>query len=224
MVQLNKAEFAEGGADSGVRPYRMGKREAATAATGERILAAARELILGENALSGFSMELVARAAGVTRVTIYHRFGSKGGLLEALLDGIAADGQIGAHLARAFERESAPEMVREFCRAFCELHARNRVLLRRLRAFGELDEELGAVIAGRDARRSANIKQLLHLLKPHVAEPDDAALHRVLMALTKFEFYDALAAESEPEAVAELLFDLVARALDLGETAKHGAA
>lgn len=201
------------------RPYRMGVREAAAAATGERILAAARELILGKNALSGFSMELVARAAGVTRVTIYHRFGSKGGLLGALLDGIAAEGQIGAHLARAFEREGAPEMAREFCRAFCELHARNRVLLRRLRAFGELDEELGAVIAGRDARRAADVNRLLHLLEPHLPElaRAHAERHRVLLALTAFEFYDALAGGSESEEVAQILFDLVARVLGLGQ-------
>ena len=201
--------------ETSARTYRMGKREAAAAATGARILAAARELILGENALSGFSMEMVARAAGVTRVTIYHRFGSKGGLLGALLDGIAADGQIRAHLDRAFERESAAEMVREFCRAFCQFYATDRVLLRRLRAFGELDEELGAVIAGRDARRAGNINQLMGLLESHLPKRENAACRRVLMALTKFEFYDALVWESGPEEVAEILFDLVATALGL---------
>lgn len=209
-----KQKTREGFEEASARTYRMGKREAAAAATGERILAAARELILGKNALSGFSMEMVARAAGVTRVTIYHRFGSKGGLLGALLDGIATDGQIRAHLDRAFESESALEITREFCRAFCELHARNRVLLRRLRAFGELDEELGAVIAGRDARRAGNVEQLLELLE--IESAARTARHRVLMALTKFEFYDALARESEPQQeVAEILFDLVATALGL---------
>lgn len=216
MAESNKVEYVQAGADAAVRPYRMGKREAAAA--GERIVAAARDLTLGKNALSGFSMELVARAAGVTRVTIYHRFGSKGGLLGALLDVIAADGQIRAHMARAFEREGATEMVREFCRAFCQFYATDRVLMRRLRAFGELDEELGVVIAGHDARRAANIRQLLKLLEPHLPESDNLAQaerHRMLMALTKFEFYDALARESEPEEVAQILFDLVARALGL---------
>ena len=219
MAQLNNGEIAEANAAAGEnyapRVYRMGKREAAKEATGARILAAARELILGKNALSGFSMELVARAAGVTRVTIYHRFGSKAGLLGALLDGIAAEGQIRAHLERAFERESAPQITRAFCRAFCGFYATDRILMRRLRAFGELDDELGAVIAGRDARRAGNIRQLLRLTKPN--DSSHAEPHRVLMALTKFEFYDALAEQNEPAEVAQILFGLVAPVLGLEE-------
>ena len=41
---------------------------------------------------SRFSIETVARQADVARMTVYHQFGSKLGLLEALCDSLAASG------------------------------------------------------------------------------------------------------------------------------------
>ena len=71
------------------RPYRLGRREAAVADTRERILAAARD-VLGENGFAGFTIDAVADRAGVARMTVYYQFDSKGALLDALLDALAA--------------------------------------------------------------------------------------------------------------------------------------
>src|SRR5262249_35010278 len=68
------------------RPYRLGQRQAAAEQTRARILAAARELLVASAGFSGFSVEAVARQAGVARMTVYYQFGSKPGLLEALYD------------------------------------------------------------------------------------------------------------------------------------------
>jgi AcrR family transcriptional regulator len=64
------------------RAYRLGMRQAEADRTRLRILAAARELVseLGPES----SVGRVAARAGVSRITIYNRFGSKAGLLEAL--------------------------------------------------------------------------------------------------------------------------------------------
>ena len=64
------------------RAYRLGRRQAEADRTRSRILAAARELVseLGPES----SVGRVAARAGVSRITIYNRFGSKAGLLEAL--------------------------------------------------------------------------------------------------------------------------------------------
>lgn len=63
------------------RPYRLGRRQASIEATASRILVAARsELEAG----AGLSLGAVARAAGVTRATVYNRFGSKTELLRHL--------------------------------------------------------------------------------------------------------------------------------------------
>ena len=71
------------------RPYRLGQRQVLAEQARERILTATRELLMTSNGFSGFSMEAVARQAFVARMTVYHQFGSKIGLLEALCDSLA---------------------------------------------------------------------------------------------------------------------------------------
>jgi len=66
------------------RKYRMGARADATAATRERILAAADGLFSGESSEAP-SLDDVAESAGTTVQTILRHFGSKDGLIEAAL-------------------------------------------------------------------------------------------------------------------------------------------
>src|SRR5690348_4603471 len=65
------------------RPYRLGRRQAAVDRTGQEILGAARQAV-AETPGGSVSVGAVARRAGVSRLTIYNRFGSKAGLLRAL--------------------------------------------------------------------------------------------------------------------------------------------
>lgn len=64
------------------RPYRLGRRQATVDDTRSAILTAARAVVAeaGANPALG----AVARRAGVSRITVYNRFGSKAGLIEAL--------------------------------------------------------------------------------------------------------------------------------------------
>ena len=64
------------------RPYRMGARAEAAAATGERILDEAVRLFW-ESPGTEMSLDAVARGAGVTRQTVIRRFGGKEGLVAA---------------------------------------------------------------------------------------------------------------------------------------------
>src|SRR6267143_5648253 len=64
------------------RDYRLGKRQPSVDRTRRMILAAARdELASGE---PGLTAAAVASRAGVSRITVYNRFGSKAGLLREL--------------------------------------------------------------------------------------------------------------------------------------------
>jgi AcrR family transcriptional regulator len=65
------------------RRYNLGRRQASIDTTAARIVAAAR-LELEQAPAGGFSIGAVARRAGVTRATIYNRFGSRQGLVAAL--------------------------------------------------------------------------------------------------------------------------------------------
>jgi AcrR family transcriptional regulator len=67
------------------RYYRLGRRQAAADRTRAVILSTARELLTTGNDPS-ISVGAVARRAGVSRLTIYNRFGSRAGLLQAVLD------------------------------------------------------------------------------------------------------------------------------------------
>src|SRR2546430_2914681 len=51
-------------------------------------------VLMESTSFSGFSIEAVARRADVARMTIYHQFGSKMGLLEALCDSLAVTGEM----------------------------------------------------------------------------------------------------------------------------------
>ncbi len=64
------------------RPYRLGRRQASVDRTAAAIVSAARQVLI-EGSPSGLSVGAVARRAGVSRLTIYNRFGSRARLLEA---------------------------------------------------------------------------------------------------------------------------------------------
>lgn len=200
------------------RPYRLGQRRTAMEETRARVLAAARELILGENALSSFSMEAVARQAGITRMTVYHRFGSKRGLLEALFDDMGRRGRLSEKLPDAFSRPDALSSLQSYIEVFCDFWGNDREMNRRLRAYSILDKEFAAAIESRYERRHYAIEMLLRRLSEYSPRPSSGE-HKervqTLLALTGFEFYDILAGERSPKQVAPVIFHLVLAALGL---------
>ncbi len=76
-----------------MRTYRLGRRQPSVDRTRASILAAARDLLAA--APDGrLSVGAVASKAGVSRLTVYNRFGSRAGLLDALaprLTAVSAD-------------------------------------------------------------------------------------------------------------------------------------
>src|SRR6478672_7974306 len=120
------------------RPYRMARRRESTDATRARILSAARDAISDPEGAKKFSMEEVASRAGVARMTVYYRFGSLQGLLEALFDSLAFAGGI-AGLAQVFELADAGEALDRFVAVFTGYWESDRTVLRRLGALATLD-------------------------------------------------------------------------------------
>ena len=74
------------------RPY---VSSAAAAEKRERVIDAASRLLREEANIAAFSLDAVAKAAGITRLTVYHQFGSRRGLLEAVFDKRARQGGLG---------------------------------------------------------------------------------------------------------------------------------
>jgi AcrR family transcriptional regulator len=100
------------------RAYVSSVRAAAAAEKRERVLEAAAKLLREDAGIAHFSLDTVAKAAGVTRLTVYNQFGSRRGLLEAVFDGIARQGglhQIADAMAMADPRDALDRLVEIFC-------------------------------------------------------------------------------------------------------------
>src|SRR5713101_9850250 len=74
------------------RSYTSSVRTAAAAEKRERVIEAAARSLREDASIATFSLDAVAKAAGVTRLTVYNQFGSRRGLLEAVFDDIARQG------------------------------------------------------------------------------------------------------------------------------------
>jgi AcrR family transcriptional regulator len=176
------------------RPYRMRLRQESADQSRRRIVKAARDLL----ALPGdvrFTVEEVARRAGVARMTVYHHFGSFQGLLEALLDSLAVGGGMN-HLADAFRQADARRALDQFISVFTGFWESDRAVLRKLGALAALDPALAAVLEERAGWRRKGSRILLERLghqtgRPTPKEMNDAV--DLLYLLTSFSTYDTLA-------------------------------
>src|SRR2546421_5234051 len=177
------------------RPYRLGQRQATTEQTRARIITAARELLIASDGFSGFSIDAVARQADVARMTVYHQFGSKIGLLEALSDSLAAHGGM-EHLADAFRRPEPLAALDEYITVFSRFWNADRLVMRRLRAMAALDPDFEHVIRARDEWRRQGLRVIVPRLVEQHGRPAPDALDEainVLFTLTGFECFDTLA-------------------------------
>lgn len=123
------------------RPYRLGLRQGSIDEKRQKVIEAARELIMSNRAPAVFSVDAVATAAGVARATIYNQFGSRAGLLEALYDDLARRGGM-FELGEVFRIENPLDALGEFVRAFGHFWTIDRILIRRLHGLNTLDAEM----------------------------------------------------------------------------------
>ena len=177
------------------RPYQSPRRAAAATETRARVLAAAVAILGAPEGVDGFSLEDVARKAGVTRLTVYNQFGSRRALLEAVFDERAARG--GLHrIAEAMAASDPQAGLLQVIAIFCDFWSYDPGALGRLHAAGASDPEFDASVRERNERR----RRLLSVLVGRMAEgthPRPKALGNlvdVLFALTSFPFFSQLTA------------------------------
>lgn len=200
------------------RPYSLGRRAAAADETRAKIVDAAHALLTVEDGISGFTMDAVAKRSGVARMTVYHHFGSKGNLLEALFDRAASEHglrRLGDAMANSDPRESLDEIVA----VFASFWSGERVMVRRLLAFAALDPEVHEALSERQERRRYLATALVRRSQQRYGTPSPRAESdaiNALFMLTGFESFDALAGEErDPQAVAPIVRQLALAALGL---------
>jgi AcrR family transcriptional regulator len=184
------------------RPYRLGRRQATVDATRARILRAARTLLLTRRSPTEFSIDQVARRARVTRATVYHQFGSRRGLFEALFDDLAARGGI-YELQNVFQERDPDRALARFVATFGRFWSASRLVHRRLRARGAWDAGLERALAARRERRRVALTVVVGRLRERYGRPPAETLEQtidVLFTLTSFETFDALAGSAKTPA------------------------
>ncbi len=173
------------------RAYRLGRRQASVDRTSRLILDAARALV-AESHATQVSVGAVARRAGVSRITVYNRFGSRADLLRAIRPGAPA---------APAEPGDPRQAVRRYLVDASARWATNPALFRHLPGGDQTGEREGErLLAERLAAADA--------LRPgcSLKEAED-----VLAALSSFEVFDRLYKDGRrsPPAVAEILMRLV---------------
>jgi AcrR family transcriptional regulator len=199
------------------RPYQLGLRKAAIDQTRERIVRAARELLDAPSGVAGFTLDAVAKQAGVARMTVYYQFGSKAGLLDALFDHLAARGRIEG-LRHAFEEPDPMSGLRKLVSTFGIFWGSDRVVMRRIRALAAIDPEVEKSVRKRDARR----RHALEVLVERIGKTSGRSMGRnrtnlidLLHAITSFETFDTVAgSERSIEDITPLIQSLATAVLD----------
>jgi AcrR family transcriptional regulator len=196
------------------RSYKSAVREEAAGRTRAKIIAAAAS-VLGNGEAGDFSLDAVARQAGVTRLTVYNQFGSRRSLLEAVFDDRAT--QAGLHrIAGAITDSDAHAGLRTLVAIFCDFWSYDEGAFQRLYAAGSADAELRDSLTARNERRRKALSKLVHRM-PVAADAKKAKLRDLidtLFALTSFHFFAELSSSGRSkEAVCTIIQAMVDDAL-----------
>lgn len=177
------------------RTYNSSRRRESTEATRERIVMAAHGLLAEPAGVSAFTVDAVARRAGVARMTVYNQFGSKAALLEALFDLMMRRGGIDGPrgMPSVFRVADPLEGVEAMFGVLSRYYSADRTVKRRVHALAALQPDFGQALALREDRRRRGIRALLERMdRPWTPERREE-LERLLFTLTSFEAFDGLA-------------------------------
>jgi AcrR family transcriptional regulator len=195
------------------RHYVSSVRAAAAVEKRDRVIQAATRLLRENNSIAAFSLDGVAKAAGVTRLTVYNQFGSRRGLLEAVFDEIARQGglsRIAEAMAMADPRTALDRLVEIFC-DFWNWDA----AIGRLQQEMSADPELARALIERNERR----RKTLEFLVARAARPNASSGARqdavdMIFALTSYPMFAMLRSNRATDEACMLIKSACSRALD----------
>ena len=200
------------------RPYRLGRREQAAQQTRDKILQAAADL-LAEHGFAGITIQRVAQAANVSRVTVYDHFRDRAGLQEALAWWTFARLDID-RVRRARLQPDVRAALSDFVRANAHFFDAAGPSGRAILKAASTDPDTAAVIEATyfNARRTSIAELVKRLSDEDQLNPDWPAKRAVdaLMIITSLEAFETLLRES-PES------PYTAQALFSGASAREAA-
>jgi AcrR family transcriptional regulator len=204
--------------EHGTRQYRQTRRADATRDTRARLLAAARQVII-DSGYQRASLEAVASAAGVTRVTIYHQFGSKAELLQALADDLTTRGRA-QRITKTADETDPTKALLDLVTEQCRFWAVDPALLRAVTAATASDATTSSLVDLRESWRRQALSTLIARLAraERIRDPytTDTATG-TLLALTSFAVVDSIASalHRSHRSVPALLIPMINGVVDL---------
>jgi AcrR family transcriptional regulator len=209
--------------------YRQSRRRAATEQTRARLIDAARALF-ARPGVTLVTLDDVARAATVSRQTVYTHFGSRAGLVLA----VAQDSMLRSGFERLAAALALPDPVEALWTSLSEglrIYAAEHPVIRGTYALGAADPHATPVVAQLEAARS----EAADLLANRLANDGRLArgwsiedARRALVILTSFQTFDVLftgqglAAEVVSELVVKLARGMVDPNVRRGRQSVHG--
>jgi len=201
------------------RAYKSPLRDAAASATRGRIITAAAAILGAADGIGKFSLDAVAKKAGVTRLTVYNQFGSRRALMEAVFDERAARGGL-FRIGEAMQDPDPRSALLRVIGIFCDFWNSDPGTMRLLHAAGASDAEFAESVHERNERRRNVLSAVVRQLGAGRAPPPRALgnLVDVLFALTSFAFFSQLktgkrTAEAVRRIIEEMAMDAVNREL-----------
>jgi AcrR family transcriptional regulator len=197
-----------------------GRRAAATAATRRAIIDAGRDLLAAGD-WRGFTLDAVATAAGVTRVTVYNQVKSKSGLLDAVLTDLTERAGMD-QLLTATKTMPAEDARSYIVERTCRFWHAERSVLRPLFGLSAVDKDIAANLSQREQWRTDQLDRLLDRLaaerpatQSSSARTSMSRMHVLagLVAVTSFPTYDALGSLADDPIAATAVIDHLARSL-----------
>jgi AcrR family transcriptional regulator len=195
------------------RHYVSSVRAAAAAEKRDRVIRAATRLLRENTSIATFSLDAVAKAAGVTRLTLYNQFGSRRGLLETVFDEIARQGG----LSRIEEAMAMPDPrmgIDRLIEIFCHFWSWDSAI-GRLQEAMSVDPELALALIERNERRRKTLEVLVTRINGRKASSHarrDAV--DMIFALTSYAMFANLCSNRPVDEACGLIKSACSRALD----------
>jgi AcrR family transcriptional regulator len=196
------------------RAYVSSLRSAAAAEKRDRVIQAAAQSLREDASIVSFSLDTVAKAAGVTRLTVYNQFGSRRALLEAVFDDIARQGGL-AEIAGAMAITDPHAALDRLVEIFCRFWDRDPAV-GRLHDAMTTDPEFAVALIERNERRRKAVSTLLNRVTNKTAsrrERQNAV--DMIFALTSYAMFAMLRQDRAVDDVCKLVKSACRSALDL---------
>jgi AcrR family transcriptional regulator len=177
------------GAVMATRSYTASRRRGRPASV-ERVLDASEQLI-GEDAFHSATMDELAAAAGVSRATVFNRFGSKLGVLQALFARCLESPEMEAVLD-AFAVEDPVAALDVVVGTSCAMWEGHGLIVEQLEAIATLEPEASATLEAQRQQQRAALQGLTRRLaradrlRPGLGEARATATLHMLTSLESF--------------------------------------